>query len=116
MNKLKLLGWASAYTSGYNVEPFTEIHKKLLIECIQRRHYNFNHADHLYLDYATPFYSSGKICILTKTEWDDVMRKVYANISRGHRLMPEDAIKRLPIGGVLYERKEDEPKRGDTNA
>ena len=112
---MKLLGWTSAYTSGYKSEPFTATHKKLLIECIQRRHYNFNHADHMYLDYATPFYDSGKLCVLAKTEWDDVMKKVYDNISRGPRLMPEDAIKRLPIDGVLYERKEDEPRGGGSN-
>ena len=106
---MKLLGWTSAYTSGYRTEPFTTEHKKLLIECIQRRHYEFNHADHMFLDYAAPFYDTGKICILTKSEWDEVMNKAYATMPHGPRLMPEDTIKRLPIEHVLYERKEDEP-------
>ena len=106
---MKLLGWTSAYTSGYKPEPFTEVHKKLLVECIKHRHYNFNHTDHMFLDYAAPFYDSGKICVLTKAEWDEVMNIAYTSLIRGARLMPEDTIKRLPIEHVLYERKEDEP-------
>lgn len=109
---MKLLGWTSAYTSGYQTEPFTTEHKKLLIECIRRRHYNFNHADHLFLNYAAPYYDTGKICVLTKHEWDEVMKIAYENIQFGQRLMPEDTIKRLPIEYVLYENKNDEP-RGD---
>ena len=111
---MKLLGWTSAYTSGYRTEKFTEEHKRLMIECIQRRHYNFNHTDHLFLDYAAPYYDTGRICVLTKPEFDDVMENAYANMPRNQRLMPEDAIKRLPIEFVLYENKNDEP-RGDIN-
>lgn len=109
---MKLLGWTSAYTSGYKTEPFTKEHEKLLVECMQKRHYEFNHADHMYLDYAAPFYDTGKICVLTKPEWDRVMSKAYSNISHTRRLLPEDAIKRQPIAGVLYENKNDEPKGG----
>jgi hypothetical protein len=106
---MKLLGWTSAYTSGYKPESFTKEHERLLVECIQRRHYEFNHADHMFLDYAAPFYDTGKICVLTKHEWDEVMSKAYATSPHGRRLMPEDTIKRSPINYVLYERKEDEP-------
>jgi hypothetical protein len=109
---MKLLGWTSAYTSGYRTELFTKEHERLLVECIQRRHYNFNHADHMFLDYAAPYYDTGKICVLTKSEWDEVMSRAYATMTRGQRLMPEDAIKRPSIEFVLYENKNDEPKGG----
>jgi hypothetical protein len=109
---MKLLGWTSAYTSGYKTENFTKEHERLLVECIKRRHYCFNHADHMFLDYAAPYYDTGKICILTKTEFDRVMEQAYAAMPREQRLMPEDAIKRQPIEHVLYEYKNDEPKGG----
>jgi hypothetical protein len=112
---MKLLGWTSAYTSGYQTEKFTKEHERLLVECIQRRHYNFNHADHMFLDYAAPYYDTGKICVLTKAEWDNVMSKAYSEMSRGKRLMPEDAIKRQHIRYVLYENKNDEPKGGESH-
>jgi hypothetical protein len=112
---MKVIAWVGAYMSGFKPEPFTKEHKAAMVEVIRRRHYNFTHADHSYMDYSAPLFDSGKICILTKQQFDDVMDTVYANIPRGARLLPEDAIKREPIDGALYEKPEYEPKEGADN-
>ena len=112
---MKVIGWVGAYMSGFKPETFTNAHRAAMVECIRRRHYNFTHADHSYMDYAAPLFDSGKICVLTKPQFDDVMDAVYADIPRGARLMPEDAIKRQPINGTIYENEKYEPKEGADN-
>jgi hypothetical protein len=109
------IGWTSAYTTNLPTTPFSEPRKKALIECIRRRHYNFNHFDHEYMDYCTPVYEDHKVCVLTKAQFDEVMSLAYAEIRMGQRLMPSDAIKRDVIDGVLYEKKDFEPKEGENN-
>ena len=107
---MKVVGWTGAYTSGYQTVPFTSERKQALIECIRRRHYNFTHFNHEYMDYCAPLYEDNKICILTKPQFDEVMDSIYTNIPLGPRLMPIDAIKRQPINNVIYEKNDYEPK------
>lgn len=112
---MKIVGWTGAYTTNLPTTTFSEERKRALVECVRRRHYNFTHFSHEYMDYCCPVYEDMKICILTKPQFDDVMAKAYAEISLGNRLSPMDAIKRNPIDGVLYEKKEYEPKEGESN-
>lgn len=112
---MKLVGWTGAYTSNCPTSTFTEERKQSLIQCIKHRHYNFTHFNHEFLDYCCPVYEDGKICVLTKPQFDDVMSEAYDEISLGARLMPIDAIKRDPIDGILYEKKDYEPKDGENN-
>jgi disulfide oxidoreductase YuzD len=98
------IGCTSAYTTNLPTTPFSEPRKQALVECIRRRHYNFNHFDHEYMDYCAPVYEDHKICVLTKAQFDEVMDLAYAEISMGQRLMPSDAIKREAIDGVLFEK------------
>lgn len=109
------IGWTSAYTTSLPTTPFSEPRKQAIVECIRRRHYNFNFFDHEYMDYCTPVYEDNKICILTKAQFDEVMSLAYAEISMGQRLMPSDAIKMQPINGVLYEKEKYIPKEGESN-
>lgn len=111
----KLIGWTGAYTTNLPTTPFSEPRKEALIECIKHRHYNFTHFDHEYMDYCAPVYEDHKVCVLTKTQFDEVMDLAYAEIRMGQRLMPSDAIKRNPIDGVLYEKKDFEPKESENN-
>lgn len=110
-----IIGWTGAYTTSLPTTPFSEPRKQALIECIRRRHYNFNHFDHEYMDYCTPVYDDHKVCILTKAQFDDVMSSAYSEISMGQRLMPLDAIKISPVNGVLYEKEKFIPKEGENN-
>ena len=109
------IGWTSAYTTNLQTTPFSEPRKQALAECIRRRHYNFNHFDHEYMDYCTPVYEDHKICVLTKAQFDEVMSLAYAEIRIGQRLMPSDAIKIHPVNGVLYEKEKYIPKDGENN-
>lgn len=109
------IGWTGAYTSNLPTTPFSEPRKHAIVECIRHRHYNFTHFDHEYMDYCTPVYEDHKICVLTKAQFDEVMDLAYAEIHMGQRLMPEDVIKRSSINGVLYEKKDYEPKEGENN-
>ena len=110
------IGWVSAYDNSYRQAPFTDERRKALVERIKKRRYNFNHFDHEMLSYGAPFYDDQKFCILTKQQWDSVMTEAYKDSFRGARLMPEDAIERSAINGVLYEKEKFEPKVGENNA
>ena len=103
------VGWTSAFLSSYKTVKFTEDRRKALVDRIRKRGYNFTHADHQFLDYAAPFYEDKVICVLTKQEWDNVMREAYQENPLGPRLMPEDVIDRAPINGVIYEKEKWEP-------
>lgn len=100
---IQLLGWCGAYTSPYKEETFTEEHRKALVHCIKKRHYNFNYSDLSFLPYAAPFFDTGKIAIPSKAQFDSIMNEVYSNMPRSHRLMPQDAIKTVPYEDILFE-------------
>lgn len=104
------VGWTSAFLSNYKTVQFTSDRRKSLVDRIKKRKYNFTHTDHQFLDYSAPFYEDEVVCVLTKQEWDDVMREAYKDEDLGPRLMPEDVINRSPINGVLYEKEKWEPK------
>lgn len=110
-----VIGWTGGYTSNLPTTPFSEPRKQALVECIRRRHYNFNHFDHEYMDYCTPVYEDHKICTLNKAQFDEIMDLAYSEIHVGQRLMPADAIKRKAIDGVIYEKEKWEPKEDENN-
>ena len=102
---LSVVGWTSAYLSDYPTVSFTEERKKALVERIRKRKYNFTHQAHQTLLYSAPFYSDESICVLTKSQWDDVMSEAYKDDNLGPRLMPEDVITLAPVNDVLYEKE-----------
>ena len=110
---MKVIGWTGAYTSNYKSMPLTKEKEGALKECIRKRHYNFNHFDHEYMDFCAPLFEDGTICVLNRNQFNDVMNSVYALIPIRDRLMPSDVIKREAINGVLYEKSEFEPKDGE---
>lgn len=110
-----IIGWTSSYTTNLPTTSFSAPRKQALVECIKRRHYNFNHFDHEYMDYCAPVYEDHKVCVLTKAQFDEVMDLVYSEISMGQRLMPSDAIKIQPMNGVLYEKEKYIPKEDENN-
>lgn len=110
-----VVGWTSAYLSPYPTAPFTEERKKTLVDRIRKRQYNFTHQAHQTLLYTAPFYSDNVVCVLTKSQWDEVMSEAYKDDVFGARLMPEDVIDRKPINDVLYEKEKWEPKEGELN-
>lgn len=99
-----VIGWTDAYGSSYPTVSFTEERRRALIERIRKRKYNFNYFDHEMLGCA-PFYDDGVICVLNKSQFDNVMSEAYKEIPRGVRLLPQDAIDDKPVNGVLYEKK-----------
>ena len=105
-----VIGWTSAYLSNYPVVKFTEMRRKALVERIRKREYDFTFHEHQFQIYGAPFYADNVLCVLTKQEWDSVFEEAYRNRSREERLLPEDAIDRAPINGVLYEKEKWEPK------
>lgn len=109
-NLVPVVGWVSSFLSNYPTVEFTNERKKALVDRIRKRQYNFTHMDHNFLDYAAPFYEDGVLCVLTKSEWDDVMSDAYKENPLGPRLMPEDVIELEPVNGVLYEKEKWLPK------
>ena len=102
---MTVTGWCDAYGSGYQTVSFTDERKKALIERIRKRKYNFNYTDHTMLPYCAPFYNDGTICVLTKAQFDSVMKEAWYDMPRGSRRLPMDAIT-LPVkDGVLYEKE-----------
>lgn len=101
---MTVVGWSDAYGNAVPTVAFTAERKKALVERIRKRKYNFNHFDHEMLGCA-PVYDDKVMCVLTKSQFDDVMSEVYKDIPRGQRLMPQDAIDDIPVNGILYEKK-----------
>lgn len=102
---MKLTGWTSAFTSGYPQKPLTAEKKRLLIECVRYRNYDYTYDTLCYVDYCAPFYEDGSVSVPTRAEWDEVLKKAYENKPRTHRLTPMDVIKTKPVNGVLYEKE-----------
>lgn len=107
---LSVVGWTSAYLSEYPTTSFTEERRKALIERMRKRKYNFTYDAHQTLPYAAPFYSDNVLCVLTKPQWDSVIKEVYKDMPCSMRLMPDDVIDRAPINSVLYEKQKYEPE------
>lgn len=101
---MTVVGWSDAYGGAVPTVTFTAERRKALVERIRKRKYNFNHFDHEMLGCA-PVYDDKVMCVLTKTQFDDVMSEAYKDIPRGQRLLPQDAIDDKVINGVLYEKK-----------
>lgn len=102
---MTVIGWTGAWDGVVPTASFTEERKRALVERIRKRRYNFNHADHEFLPYASPVFDDKTTCVLTKPQWDNVMAEAYKDIPFGQRLMPEDAIEDRPFNGILYEKK-----------
>ena len=111
-NTTPVIGWTSAYLSPYPTAPFTEDRKYALVDRIRKRKYNFTHQAHQTLFYTAPFYSDNVVCVLTKSQWDDVLSEAYRDEPLGRRLMPEDVIETRPVNEVLYEKEKWIPKEG----
>lgn len=101
---MTVIGWSDAYGGSVPTVTFTSERKKALVERIKKRKYNFNHFDHEMLGCA-PVYDDKVMCVLTKSQFDDVMSEAYKDVPRGQRLLPQDVIDDKIIDGVLYEKK-----------
>lgn len=97
-------GWVDMYGSNFPIAAFSSERKKAFVEKIRQRKYNFNFQDAQFLPNCCPYYDDGKICVLTKKEFDEAMNEAWYESSRGARLLPMDVIT-LPVkNGVLYEK------------
>lgn len=106
----KLIGWTSAYVTDYKELPLTKEREQAIVEVVRRRHYDFTYNDMCYLPYCCPIFEDKTISMPNRSQWEQIMSKVYSNIARTHRLIPSDAIKRQPIEDIIYENKNDEPQ------
>ena len=100
---ISVIGWTDAYTSPYEEVKFTTERKQALFECVKKRHYDFTYDSMCFLPYGAPFFSDGKMCIPTRQEWEELLKKVYSDSPRFHRLSPLDAIKDEPVQNILFE-------------
>ena len=114
-NNNPVVGWTSAYLSSYPTVPFTEERKQALVHRIRKRKYNFTHQAHQTLLYTAPFYLDRTICVLGKSEWDEVMSEAYRDEPLGARLMPEDVINTKPSDDILYEKVKWIPQEDEDN-
>ena len=110
-----VIGWVDSYNRTYPTTLFNSDRKKALIERIRKREYNFTHFDHSYLQYGAPYYDDGKFCVLTKAQWDDVIREAYKDAPLGQHLMPQDVITIAPVKEILFEKTKFIPKDVDDN-
>ena len=110
-----VVGWVDSYVSNFPIAVFSIERKKALIERIRKRRYNFNFTDFQFISYCCPYYEDGKICVLTKQEFEDTMNEAWKDIPRGQRLLPMDVIT-IPVkNGVLYEKQKFIDKEDNQN-
>ena len=109
---MTVTGWTDAYGGAVPTVTFTAERRKALIERIRKRKYNFNHFDHEMLGCA-PVYDDKVMCVLTKSQFDDVMSEAYKDSPRGPRLLPQDVITRPHKNGVLFEKEKFEQEDAD---
>ena len=100
---ISVIGWTGAYTSPYEEVKFTEERKQALFECVKKRYYDFPYDALCFLPYCAPFFSDGTVCVPTRQEWEELLKKVYSDSPRFHRLSPLDAIKDEPVQNILFE-------------
>ena len=101
---MTVVGWTGAWDGAVPTVSFTTERKRALVERIKKRRYNFNHFDHEMLGCA-PVYNDMVMCVLTKSQFDDVMSEAYKDMPRGQRLLPQDVIDDTLVNGILYEKK-----------
>jgi hypothetical protein len=101
---MTVTGWTDAYGGAVPTVTFTVERRRALVERIRKRKYNFNHFDHEMLGCA-PVYDDKVMCVLTKSQFDDVMSEAYKDSPRGPRLLPQDVITRPTKNGILYEKE-----------
>ena len=101
---MTVTGWSDAYGGAVPTVTFTAERRKALVERIRKRKYNFNHFDHEMLGCA-PVYDDNVMCVLNKSQFDDVMSEAYKDLPRGQRLLPQDVIDDCLVDGILYEKK-----------
>lgn len=97
-------GWTDTYGVNFPIAAYSSERKKALIEKIRQRKYNFNFQDAQFLPNCCPYYDDGKICVLTKKEFDETMQEAWKDRPRGARLLPMDVITLQGKNGVLYEK------------
>lgn len=110
-----VVGWTDTYITSHPIAEFSEPRRRALVERIRKRRYNFNFTDYQFLSFCCPVYEDGKICVLSKQQFDDVMKEAWKDMPIMQRLMPIDVIDRVPIDFVLYEKEKFEPKDGENN-
>ena len=110
-----VVGWTDCWTSPYKQVKFTEERKRALVDRIRKRRYNFTYDVHQNVPYCAPFYEDGVVCVLTRSEWDDVMASAYGDMPRGSRLTPMDVISDPPKNSVLYEKRKFLEEGDDSN-
>lgn len=111
---MTVIGWSDAYGGAVPTVTFTAERKKALVERIRKRRYNFNHFDHEMLGCA-PVYDDKVMCVLTKSQFDDVMFEAYKELPRGQRLLPQDVITRPAKNGILFEKEKFEQEGDNGN-
>jgi hypothetical protein len=112
---MTVIGWTGAWDNIIPMSTFTKEKEKALIERIRKRKYSFNQFDHEMLPYASPVFDDKTTCVLTKTQWDNVMAEAYKDVPLGQRLMPQDAINDSPVNGILYEKQKFYMEGDDNN-
>lgn len=114
MNQI-VVGWTDTYIAHCPIAEFSESRRRALVERIRKRKYNFNFTDYQFLSFCCPVYEDGKICVLSKQQFDDVMKEAWKDMPITKRFMPIDVINIPPVNGVLYEKEKFIPKDGENN-
>ena len=97
-------GWSDTYGSNFPIAAYSSERKKALVEKIRQRKYNFNFQDAQFLPNCCPYYDDGKICVLTKKEFDETMKEAWSDRPLGARLLPMDVLTAQGKNGLLYEK------------
>ena len=98
-----VVGWTDCWNENCPTVTFTNERRKALVERVKKRKYNYSYQ--LFMNpYTTPVYDDNAKCILTKSEWDNVLADAYGDDKLPQRCTPMDVLE-IKKYGVLWEKE-----------
>lgn len=99
-----VIGWVGTYDNDLPKVSFTEDRKIAFIERVRKRKYYFTYNNYEYLPYCAPVYEDGKVCVLTKQQFENAMNEAWQDMKGKKILLPMDVITIAPKNNILYEK------------
>lgn len=101
---MTVVGWTDCWNENCPTATFTTEKHKALVERVRKRQYNFTFQMLQMNPYSTPVYNDGTKCLLSKSEWDNVLADAYGDARLPLRCTPMDVLT-IKKNEILWEKE-----------